>query len=241
MAAALREGRGFRAWRPFAWMVASIVVGAAGSVRAQVLDLPPVTPSESMQIERIREYRKQKEKEAEQKRNAETSPSAGSVQHDSGGRDVSPAQPTSEVQSSPPPSPSTPAESPGAVPSAPVVTVPPKIEGRNLICPRGYKLSSQDCERIELPDNAQLDYTGKAWECKRGFRQVGPGCVQVILPENAQLDYTGKAWECKRGFISVGTTQCAPVVVPENAQLDYAGRNWECKRGFARVGSACER
>ena len=91
---------------------------------------------------------------------------------------------------------------------------------------------------MQIPENAQLDYTGHGWECRRGFARSGNSCVAVDVPENAQLDYTGHSWECRRGYSRLGRG-CQAVLVPENAELDYTGHNWQCITAYKRVEAGC--
>jgi hypothetical protein len=91
---------------------------------------------------------------------------------------------------------------------------------------------------VDVPANATIDYTGRAWECKHGYRRAGTECVAVPLPANATIDYTGHAWECKRGYRRAGT-ECVVVPRPANATWDYTGHAWECKHGYRRAGTEC--
>ena len=61
-----------------------------------------------------------------------------------------------------------------------------------------------------MPADAELDYTGRAWQCRRGYFQRGSECVAVALPANAELDYTGRAWQCRRGYF-LRESECLPV------------------------------
>lgn len=90
-----------------------------------------------------------------------------------------------------------------------------------------------------MPENAELDYTGRAWTCKRGYRRQGSSCEFVQLPSNAELDYTGHAWTCMRGFRTAGNA-CDRVGLPANAELDYTGHAWTCIRGYKQSGNSCE-
>lgn len=91
---------------------------------------------------------------------------------------------------------------------------------------------------LDVPANAQLDYTGKKWKCSRGYKKVGNGCEKVILPSNAELDYTGSRWKCSRGYSKSGS-KCTPVSIPKNAELDYTGSRWKCSRGYYKSGNQC--
>lgn len=35
---------------------------------------------------------------------------------------------------------------------------------------KGFKPLGTGCERVDIPANAELDYTEKDWTCKRGFK-----------------------------------------------------------------------
>jgi hypothetical protein len=93
---------------------------------------------------------------------------------------------------------------------------------------------------FDVPANATLDYTGRAWECKHGYHRSGKGCVAVEMPANAAIDYTGHAWECKHGYRRSGKG-CVAVEMPANAILDYDGHAWECECGYQRMGDICEK
>lgn len=84
-------------------------------------------------------------------------------------------------------------------------------------------LAAASAGAVDMPPNAELDYTGKRWQCIRGYFQAGNECRRVEIPENAELDYTGHRWQCRRGFSQVGN-RCEVVRLPENAELD-------CRRG----------
>jgi len=90
----------------------------------------------------------------------------------------------------------------------------------------------------QIPQNAELDYTGRNWTCQRGYRQIGNDCVLVGIPQNAELDYTGRDWTCQRGYRQV-SNDCVLVGIPQNAELDYTGRDWTCQRGYRQVGNDC--
>ncbi len=105
-------------------------------------------------------------------------------------------------------------------------------------CPRGYHLVDGKCQPVQVPPNAELDFTGHGWVCKRGFRLFNSKCVPVVVPENAELDFTGHGWVCKRGYYLSGG-KCKPVVIPPNAELDFTGHNWVCRPGFKRVRNRC--
>ncbi len=115
----------------------------------------------------------------------------------------------------------------------------PDITGqRPEACKRGFKQVGSDCVPVRLPENAQLDYTGRDWACQRGFRRSGKECLAIVVPPNAQLDYTGSDWMCQRGFRRDGD-ECQVVKVPTNAEIDYTGSDWTCRRGFRRSENQC--
>jgi hypothetical protein len=93
-------------------------------------------------------------------------------------------------------------------------------------------------ERISVPANAVLDYTGHDWTCISGYRRQGNECIQVGISANAVLDYTGHDWTCISGYRRQGN-ECVQVGIPENADLDYTGHSWACNRGYRQQGQGC--
>ncbi|MFC1859746.1 hypothetical protein ACFL9U_17210 [Thermodesulfobacteriota bacterium] len=106
-------------------------------------------------------------------------------------------------------------------------------------CPRGYHFVNGKCQPVQIPPNAELDFTGHGWVCKHGFRLFKGKCVPVVVPENAELDFTGHGWVCKRGYYMTGE-KCKPVVIPPNADLDFTGHSWVCKRGYYLSEGKCK-
>jgi hypothetical protein len=92
--------------------------------------------------------------------------------------------------------------------------------------------------KLEIPQNAKLNYYGNGWECQKGFHQQGSQCVAVEIPQNAKLNYYGNGWECQKGFHQQGS-ECVAVEIPQNAKLNYYGNGWECQKGFHQQGSQC--
>lgn len=91
---------------------------------------------------------------------------------------------------------------------------------------------------LDMPQNSELDYTGKHWQCIRGYFQSGNQCRKVDTPENGELDYTGHRWQCQRGFTQTASS-CKAISIPEHAELDYTGHKWQCQRGYRQAGDIC--
>ena len=119
----------------------------------------------------------------------------------------------------------------------PTLLVPNKSQA--FQCPRGYILVNGKCQPVQIPPNAELDFTGHGWVCMRGFQLLHSKCVPVVVPENAELDFTGHGWVCKRGF-RLFNGKCIPVELPENAELDFTGHAWVCKRGYHLSEGKCK-
>ncbi len=92
---------------------------------------------------------------------------------------------------------------------------------------------------VNLPTNAELDYTGHGWVCRSGYYQAGAECQPVQLPANAELDFMGHGWVCRRGYYQAGS-ECRGVQLPENAELDFMGHDWVCRRGYYQAGAECQ-
>lgn len=106
-------------------------------------------------------------------------------------------------------------------------------------CPRGYHLMNGKCQPVQIPPNAELDFSGHGWVCKRGYYLSWGKCKPVVIPPNAELDFTGHSWVCKRGF-RFFNGKCIPVEIPENAELNFTGHAWVCKRGYYLSEGKCK-
>jgi hypothetical protein len=40
-------------------------------------------------------------------------------------------------------------------------------------------VAGEGCNKIDLPANAHLDYSGNGWACHPGFTREGTGCIRI--------------------------------------------------------------
>jgi hypothetical protein len=80
----------------------------------------------------------------------------------------------------------------------------PGIGTGQRMCPYGYRLSGQTCEKVSVPLHAHYEAVGFGWECDAGYLQTDAGCTRLHVPPNAHLDFTGRAWVCDSGFVRSG-------------------------------------
>ena len=64
----------------------------------------------------------------------------------------------------------------------------PNSHNDGWVCERGYRQQGSQCEELNIPPNALLDYSGHDWQCNRGYRKTVSGCEKVAFPENASLE-----------------------------------------------------
>lgn len=82
---------------------------------------------------------------------------------------------------------------------------------------RGFRRAGSQCNPIELPAHAALDYSGHGWDCERGYRRSNDRCLAVDVPAHASLDFAGHNWMCDRGYIR-RTDQCIALHVATDAK-----------------------
>jgi hypothetical protein len=75
---------------------------------------------------------------------------------------------------------------------------------QNWECNKGFKRLGSECQKVQIPVNASLDFSGHDWECNKGFKRLGSECQKVQIPVNASLDFSGHDWECNKGFKRLG-------------------------------------
>lgn len=125
--------------------------------------------------------------------------------------------------------------------------VPENAEARSYgggwDCTLGYRVDSEDCVAIDVPENAYATGRtyGSGWACRRGYDEVGGvSCEAIPVPENAFLRSSGFDWQCERGYRQDLET-CVLIILPENAYLtnDPSGSGWECERGYTATTDSC--
>ncbi len=50
------------------------------------------------------------------------------------------------------------------------------IFGDSWRCERGFKRVEDECQSVEVPEHAYLDFPGSDWVCDRGFKREGNRC-----------------------------------------------------------------
>lgn len=119
-------------------------------------------------------------------------------------------------------------------------TAPIEIGGVK-ICPNGYRLDVDTCNRIAVPQNAVA--IGSDWICVPGYKKDGNLCVQYEVPENA-IPTLGGGWICK-----VGYTQSQTSCIHTQSQTSCIQKSWAELNDTAeflmnrsvRVQQACEK
>ncbi len=48
--------------------------------------------------------------------------------------------------------------------------------GDSWKCERGFKRAEDECQSIQVPEHAYLDYSGNNWVCDHGFKREGNRC-----------------------------------------------------------------
>jgi hypothetical protein len=117
----------------------------------------------------------------------------------------------------------------------------------NLTCPRGFRLINtefEQCERVDIPKNAELNMAQNDWICSFGYRKSGDACDDILLPKDAHINSnpfglaTIDAWSCDVGFRQVGES-CEKVIVPKNASMNPVTSEVTCDLGFLRDDLDC--
>lgn len=85
--------------------------------------------------------------------------------------------------------------------------------GNNWKCRLGYFRREQQCELIDIPENAHLTSNSffaisddNGWACDRGFREINNSCEKIYVPQNAKLNSLGSGYKCNLGFANTGSS-----------------------------------
>lgn len=93
-------------------------------------------------------------------------------------------------------------------------------------CNRGYRQVGYRCDKVLVPQNAELDYYGNDWVCKRGYVKRASSCIYAKYASNSEV----------RQLIIDESVSNYPGNCPCSYFTDSAGRRCGRRSAYNRAG-----